>query len=164
MPKFDLNIFWRLVVPVPFILLVGLVVAWIFIPPAIVKNAEDAAISSALQTAQQFKTIRGYYTKNVISKVVKSGVLKPSFNHATEPQGVPLPATFIHDMSDLLAKENTSIKLFSAFPFPHRGDRKLDEFQASSWEALNDDPKSVVSQRFDHDDESIVSSGWRWPT
>ena len=130
--------------------------AWIFIPPAIVKNAEDAAISSALQTAQQFKTIRGYYTKNLISKVVKSGVLKPSFNHATEPQGEPLPATFIHDMSDLLAKENTSIKLFSAFPFPHRGDRKLDEFQASSWEALNDDPKSVVSQRFDHDDESIV--------
>ena len=119
-------------------------------------NTRASAVETAVQTANQFKTIRGYYTKNVVKKALADGSIKPSFNHKSEPGSIPLPATFIHDMSELLSEEDTSIALYSAYPFPLRKERRLDDFQRQAWERLNADPTSVFSRQETRDGVEVV--------
>ncbi len=159
MPQFrNLNssLLFKLAVPVPLVMVLCLVAAWYFIPQSVIQHARESAVNSAVQTANQFKTIRGYYTNNVIRKVVADGNLRPSVNHATEPDAIPLPATFIHDVSALLSEQDTSIDLYSAFPFPVRGDRRLDAFQAETWDFLTDNPEEVASHDEDHNGRTII--------
>ncbi|MCG8693046.1 MAG: methyl-accepting chemotaxis protein, partial [Minwuiales bacterium] len=51
------------------------------------------------------------------------------------------------DMSALLAREDTSITLFSEYPFPLRRGRQLDDFQREAWEFLVREPEQVFSRR-----------------
>ncbi|MGI9491946.1 MAG: c-type heme family protein, partial [Geminicoccaceae bacterium] len=103
-------------------------------------NVVEATIVSAEETVNQFKVLRGYYTENVIKKVLANDGVKPSLDHQQEPDGVPLPATVIHDLSKLLSERDTQVKLYSAFPFANRGGRRLDSFQKEAWSALNQNP------------------------
>lgn len=141
------TILWMLVLPVPIVILLGVIATWLIVPSVVADNVRDQAVESAKQTAGQFKAIRGYYTRNVISKVVKSKVLKPTFSHKTQANGVPLPATFVHDMSALLEKEDTSVKLYSKFPFPNRNSRQLDGFQSAAWDFLVKNPDADFVQQ-----------------
>ena len=141
------SIVWKLILPVPIALAIAIAGIWLFLPNVIADNVRADAVRGAQQIANQFKTIRGYYTRNVIKKVVASDGLKPSFNHKTEENGIPLPATFIHDMSELLAEEDTSVSLYSDFPFPVRGDRTLDPFQRNAWAFLTANPDEVFVQQ-----------------
>jgi len=147
---------WRLILPVPILMVVAIIAIALIVPRVIADNARREAVRTGQQTAEQFKIIRKYYTNNVIKKVVKSGVLKPSFNHKSEANGVPLPATFIHDLSALMAKRDTTLNLYSKFPFPVRKDRKLDPFQNAAWAALNAKPDSVFSRRETRNGKEIV--------
>lgn len=141
------SLIWKLVLPIPVALVFVVIVASIYIPGKTEDNAVDAATSSVVQVANQIKVIRGYYTKNVISVVKKSDAIKPSYNHKNDDTAIPLPATFVHDLSDLLSKEDTSIKLYSAYPFPLRKDRVLDEFENEAWTYLRSNPAAVFSRR-----------------
>jgi len=133
------SILWKIVLPVPVAAILAVLLVFFVVPGMMRDNAIQNAVDSATQTVGQFKTIRGYYTRNVIGKVLSQSDLKPSFDHKTMDDGVPLPATFIHDMSDLLSKEDTSIKLYSGFPFPNRADRKLDGFEQEAWDKISKD-------------------------
>jgi methyl-accepting chemotaxis protein len=109
--------------------IVGLI---IYISNVSLNNTVDASKLNALSIIDQFKTLRGYYVKNVIKKVKGNETgLKISFDHKTMDDAIPLPATMIHDMSELLSKkgkDNIKLKLYSDFPFPNRKDRKLDSY------------------------------------
>ena len=144
---FNRSIIYKLALPVPIVILICLLAAWFAIPKIIGNNAFDAATRSALQTANQFKIIRGYYTKNVIKKAKANGSLKPSINHVGVPDAIPLPATLIHDLSQILSKQNTTMSLYSAFPFPNRKARKLDEFNQKAWDFLSKNPDQVFKQK-----------------
>jgi methyl-accepting chemotaxis protein len=137
---------WRLTVPIPLALVMAIVLIWFEVPKIITGNATEEAIRTSEQIAGQFKLIRAYYTENVVNKVVSKGVLKPSINHKTEEDGIPLPATMIHDLSALLAKKDTTINLYSRFPFPNRKDRVLDSFQQEAWDFLNANPGATFSR------------------
>ena len=134
------SIAWKLILPVPIALVFALVGIWIFLPQQIAANVRADAVRSGQQIANQFKVIRGYYTTNVIKKAKATGGLKPSVNHKTEEGSIPLPATLIHDLSDELKEEDTSINLYSQYPFQIRSDRRLDDFQTEAWEFLNANP------------------------
>ncbi len=150
------SIVWRLLLPIPIAMSLACLAIWLVLPKMIENNIRENAVSQGQQIADQFKTIRGYYTKNVIKKVIKSTDLKPSFNHKTEHNGVPLPATFIHDISKLLSKKNTSINLYSNFPFPIRNKRKLDNFQTNAWSFLTTNPDKVFSKQETQNGKQIV--------
>jgi methyl-accepting chemotaxis protein len=109
--------------------IVGLI---IYISNASLSNTVDSSKLNALSIIDQFKTLRGYYVKSIIKKVKGNDTgLKISYDHKTMDDAIPLPATVIHDMSELLGekgKENIKLKLYSDFPFPNRKDRKLDGF------------------------------------
>ena len=150
---------WALVLPVPIMVAIGIIAALIILPSLTLDNARQSAVETATQIADQFKTIRGYYTRNVIKKVVADGNLKPSFNHSSEAKGVPLPATFIHDMSDLLAEKDTNIKLYSTYPFPNRATRELDDFQLEAWEFLSKNPDAQFVRKEIRDGREVVRVG-----
>lgn len=141
------SLIWKLVLPIPVALVFVVIIASVYIPNRTEANAVDAATSSAIQVANQIKVIRGYYTRNVIAVVKKSDAIKPSSNHKNDDSAIPLPATFIHDLSALLSEEDTSIRLYSAYPFPLRSDRVLDSFETEAWSYIKDNPDAVFSRR-----------------
>jgi methyl-accepting chemotaxis protein len=133
------SIAWQLVLPMPMLLCCGMVAIWLFLPTQLANSVVESAVRNAEQTVGQFRTLRSYYTKNVVKKILKNGG-RASFNHKTETDSIPLPATVIHDMSELLAKESTTLQLYSPFPFPNRAARELDAFQAEAWAFLSANP------------------------
>ena len=78
MPKSMKSMVWKLVLPVPIALAVAIAVGWYFISQWTATNTVDAAIASAAETVGQFKTVRGYYTKNIIAKVKANGTINPN--------------------------------------------------------------------------------------
>ena len=124
--------------------IVGLI---IYISNASLKNTIEASKQNAVSIIDQYKTLRGYYVKSIIKKVKGNDTgLKISYDHKTMEDGIPLPATLIHDMSELLSKksgENVKLKLYSEFPFPNRKNRKLDEFGRQAMASFANDPDSV---------------------
>ncbi len=109
--------------------IVGLI---IYISNTSLHNTVDASKLNALSIIDQFKTLRGYYVKSIIKKVKGNDTgLKISYDHKTMDDAIPLPATLIHDMSELLSEkgeDNIKLKLYSDFPFPNRKGRKLDGY------------------------------------
>ena len=124
--------------------IVGLI---IYISNASLTNTIDASKENAVSIIDQYKTLRGYYVKSIVKKVKGNDTgLKISYDHKTMKDGIPLPATLIHDMSELLSKksgDNVKLKLYSEYPFPNRKNRKLDEFGKQALGFFANDPNAV---------------------
>ena len=147
---------WTIVLPIPLIIAVAIICISILVPKLTADNARETAVNSAIQTATQIRILREYYTESVISKAMKNGALSPSHDHQTDSNAIPLPATFIHDMSDLLKNENTTMSLYSALPFPFRNVRVLDDFQREAWRQLSIDPESIFTRQVDRDGSNFL--------
>ncbi len=156
MKTLNKSIVWKLVLPIPVVLVLGMAVAWFVLPAMISQNVRESAAVAGEQIVGQFKTIRGYYTKNVVQKAVKSGSLKPAIDHADDPNAIPLPATMIHDLSGLLSAQDTSISLYSGYPFPGRADRALDEFQSDAWNFLSENPEEIFVRQESQEGREVV--------
>lgn len=150
------RLIWKLALPVPLLLLIAVLGIWLALPRMITQNAYNDVVRSATQTVAQFKTLRAYYTDNVIAKVIASGALKPSFDHKDKPGIVPLPATMIHDLSALLGTAGTRINLYSDYPFPNRAGRILDGFQREAWAHLTRSPDATFVRRETRDGSEVV--------
>jgi methyl-accepting chemotaxis protein len=146
----------QMILPIPIVTVLALVVAWLLLPRLIAQHAVDGAIQSAQDTVRQFKALRGYYTKFVVAKVVGHGGLKANFDHQTDAATIPLPATMIHDLGNLLKPEGTNLALYSLYPFPNRQDRKLDAFGREAWDFLTTKPDGVFSRRETVDGKQVV--------
>ncbi|OUR75187.1 hypothetical protein A9Q77_04110 [Marinomonas sp. 42_23_T18] len=145
--KFYTNsLLMKLFIPVALIFIVMGSILVVYFSSAVRENAEASALPSAISTVQQYKTIRGYYTQNVVKKVLAGSNMKPHFNHKSNDNQIPLPATFIHDLSDEFSKQGMTLKLYSQFPFPNRNNRKLDDFAKQAWQELNKDPSRTISR------------------
>jgi methyl-accepting chemotaxis protein len=155
-PRLKPSIVWTLILPIPAVMLTALAVVWFMLPQQVADSARKTAVIAAQQTVAQFKTVRGYYTKNVIKKALQSKALKPSIDHKGKPGTIPLPATFIHDLSAELQKNDTTVSLYSGFPFPNRKDRQLDAFQQDAWAFLSANPDSVFSRQENTDGKEVV--------
>jgi methyl-accepting chemotaxis protein len=71
------SIAWQIILPIPVVTLLALLLAWLLLPSLIAQHAVDGAVQSAQSTVRQFKTLRAYYTKFVVAKVVKQGGSSP---------------------------------------------------------------------------------------
>ena len=141
------GLFTRMAIPVLALIIIIMLVLILFIPVQLHDTVTRNVIENSEATVNQFKTLRKYYTQNVIKKVVQSPDLSPGIDHRNAPDKVPLPATMIHDLSSLMADKGLTIKLYSNFPFPNRQNRQLDSFQRSAWDQLVQSPgKTVVEE------------------
>ena len=106
-------------------------------------NMYKQGIETAVNMVSQYKTIRAYYTKNIVVPVKKNKAMKINFDHAVKGDTIPLPATMIHDLSKLVSEssDGMELKLYSNYPFPNRASRQLDDFGKDAlthFEAAND--------------------------
>jgi methyl-accepting chemotaxis protein len=153
---FRRSLAWRMILPIPLVVVIGIAVIWFVVPRVVVEIATDGALSASQQIATQFKIVRTYYTENVVNKINKEGTFKPSVEHKNDAKAIPLPATMIHDLSALLSKQDTTLDLYSGYPFPNRKDRQLDAFQQKAWDYLSHNPQGVLSQNETRDGKNIV--------
>src|SRR3984893_6146106 len=147
---------WRLIVPVPIAIMLAVILIWLTVPRIIDSMAVTDAVLANRQVAAEFKTIRTYYTENVVNKVVKGGAFQANVDHRSNDKVIPLPATFLHDLGAALKDRDTTVTLFSQFPFPDRKDRRLDDFQQQAWAYLTSHPEETFSQAEMRDGKHIV--------
>jgi methyl-accepting chemotaxis protein len=118
-----------------------------YISKVSLENTVEASKLNAVSIIDQYKTLRGYYVKSVVKKVKGNDTgLKIFYDHKTMKDGIPLPATLIHDMSELLSKksgENVKLKLYSPYRFPNRAGRTIDSFGQEAMAFFDKDPNSV---------------------
>jgi len=153
---FRRSLAWRMILPIPLVVVIGIAIIWFVVPRVVVDIATDGAVTAAQQIATQFKIIRTYYTENVVNKINKEGTFKPSIDHKDDAKAIPLPATMVHDLSVLLSKQDTTLNLYSGYPFPNRKDRQLDAFQQKAWDYLSNNPQGFLSQNETRDGKNIV--------
>lgn len=125
-------------------------IVWVFyfIPPVSEENQKQKAIQEAKNVVSHLKTFRSYYTSNVVTKVKQQTSLDINYNHEINKNTIPLPATTIHNLSALLTKkEDIAINFYSAYPFPNRLGRKLDDFQLESIKFMNSTPNDVYVKK-----------------
>lgn len=134
----------------------GLVAIASFLPRAMKSAAIESAYRGNIATADQMKITRGYYTREVVAKAIASQALTPAYDHASKLNVIPLPATFVHDISELLRAKDTTLSLVSPYPWPHRGDRVMDEFQKSAWQAFQIDPSAAFSREEIRDGQRLL--------
>ncbi len=150
------SLFWKLALPVILLFAVVIIALGFYIPEQIQSRAVEGATASSKQTARQFKVLRKYYVQNILKKVKAGSTMRPAINHKNDPNAFPLPATMIHDLSALLKNEGTTVKLYSAYPFPNRKSRVLDSFQTVAWDYLVKNPDSVFVEEVKKNGTSIV--------
>ena len=75
------SIAWRVILPVPVTLIIVVGVIWATMPRLMESAAVHDAFLSNQQVAAQFKVIRGYYSENVVNKVLATGAVKASHDH-----------------------------------------------------------------------------------
>jgi methyl-accepting chemotaxis protein len=150
------SLFWRLALPVIILFTITIIVLSIYIPNQIEHRVIEGATSASKQTAKQFKVLRKYYVQNILKKVKAGSDMKPAINHKGNPNAFPLPATMIHDLSELLKNEGTTVNLYSAYPFPNRKSRVLDTFQSEAWDFLVKNPKSIYVKEAKRQGKVIV--------
>lgn len=144
------SLVFKFIIPIAAIFSVAIVSLAFYVPAQIENNTVAGIKQNAEQVVQQYKTLRSYYVKNVVKKVLGASEIKPAINHSGNPKAIPLPATLIHDLSKASEKSGMKIKLYSALPFPNRKNRELDDFQKEAWSFLqtNDQPyvqKTIVN-------------------
>jgi hypothetical protein len=150
------SIVWKLALPIPFALVLGLGLMWALLPGMVAENAKRNAIAEARHTVGQFKTLRAYYTEHVVKKAIANGSLKPATDHKSRADAIPVPATMIHDLSELLRGQELTVSLLSPFPFPNRRDRVLDEFQQQAWDFLQRHPDDAFVRQERRGDQEVV--------
>ena len=106
---------------------------------------------NAREMINRFKILRGYYTRNVITDVEGAQAnLKVGVNHKNNSAMIPLPATMIHELGELMSggdKWKSRIRLYSEYPFPDRKKRKLDDFSKESIAFLKKNPGEIFSRQ-----------------
>ena len=145
---------------------VGIITIMILNVKKDVRNSVIAySIKGAENTVQQFKTLRAYYTNSVVKTVKQydkslsvDKPLKLNFDHKDKNDTLPLPATFIHDMSSLLKnnKEGVKLNLYSKYPFPNRSARELDDFQKKSLDIIENSPSEVFYEVTKYNNRDVI--------
>ena len=140
----------KLFIPIVAISIVIMIGIYFYISNQVKSNIIDQSIINATNTVQQYKTLRKYYASNVVGKVKKNsnGSVKINFDHDTQNDTIPLPATMIHDMGALVSSQEggVKLKLYSDYPFPNRKSN-LDSFSKNAMQTFRNGAieKPIVS-------------------
>jgi len=135
---------------------IGIIIIASVVPFVFNESTVKEATIVAQNTAQQYSLLRSYYTKNIVSKLKGHTGISVSSGHRNKNNVIPLPATMIHELSELSQSSGLQIKLYSAFPFPERDNRILDTFQQQAWQQLNLKPNEPYISEQIKDERHVV--------
>ena len=94
---------------------------------------QEMALQGASLQAQTIGEVRQVYTSEVVDRL-KPFDIHATHDYASQERSVPLPATLTMEIGDRLNKnrDGAHIRLFSEYPFPHRRERMLDDFEKNA--------------------------------
>ena len=103
------------------------------------KAAKERTLEKASQAGNTIKNARHLYTSEVVDEAQHVAGMHITHDYRDTKYdsiggAIPLPATFSLDLAEAMSDTNTSIKLFSKYPFPIRKGRELTEFESNAWD------------------------------
>ncbi|REL34463.1 methyl-accepting chemotaxis protein [Thalassotalea euphylliae] len=141
------SILWKLLLPTISFFLFVIIGFAVLLPNTLSNNTQSETVDGAVLTAQQFKKLRTYYSKNIVQSVINpDSPIKASTEHKDKTGVIPVPATFLHDVSYEMSSEDTQFSLISPYPFANRSGRTLDDFNKKAWEFLTKNPDQAYSE------------------
>ena len=156
MPQSLNRLFWRMTLPVPIMLVVGILLLLFALPKAVEWNIKVTARENALQVAQDYRSIRDYYNTYVVEEVQSNADVTVSHMHLDSNGSIPSPATFLKEMTQQRGSDDVSISLVSPLPFKSRAQEPLDGFQQQAWNTLLEKPDEVLVRIEERDGKDIV--------
>ena len=75
------------------------------LPNYSVENKNRQMTDKAVSIINNLKSIRSYYTQNVIKEVKKHSTIKINYDHKEKIKTIPLPATLVHDLSEIMPEK-----------------------------------------------------------
>ncbi|WP_108061499.1 ATP-binding protein [Poseidonibacter lekithochrous] len=123
------------------------------LPNYSVENKNKQMTDKAVSIINNLKSIRSYYTQNVIKEVKKHSSIKINYDHKDKIKTIPLPATLVHDLSEIMPEKDMKIKMFSNYPFPNRKNRVLNEFEKDSLAWLINNPNKIYTKTLVNNNE-----------
>ena len=149
------SLLWSLAIPTCIAVLVLVAVVGSLTPGAVVESALDDAVMRSIHTAQQMRTLRSFYSDNVVNTAIRSGTqASPSYKDGHH--AIPVPTTFVLDVAQAFSNDDVKISLVSPYPWPNRAGRVLDRFETEAWEHLTQDPGSPFVWRGEVDGKSLL--------
>jgi len=135
---------WAIVIGV-LLLLAGLpLAAWLDL-----RNlAEQSLRLQASDLNSVITSVRGYYAKNVVARVLAHPeTTQVIHNYADVPGAIPIPATLSLELGKVIGEQqgNISYRFVSDFPFQGRAPHELDAFEKMALAKLRTDPKQLVN-------------------
>ncbi|MCH9852170.1 MAG: methyl-accepting chemotaxis protein [Alphaproteobacteria bacterium] len=147
-----------------YIFCVPLLVAFIVIVSTFSNVLEKYSISTATEVGvknlDQIRAIRNFYADHILTEALDAG-LSTDTEHRDSYGTVPAPATFLHDLSEIITETGTEANLYSPYPWPNRAGRILDERQQKAWDMLSGNPDAIYTEFSKNDNnERIVYVGY----
>ena len=136
-----------LVIPIIITAAVMLLGILYLVPHLSKEQDKKNAFYEAQRFAEYIRIFRAYYTDDILTKIKEHSDLKIDFDHKDKNDTIPLPATVMHDLANLFtSKVDMRVELFSAYPFPNRDKRVLDEFQKESLRSILEHPNEPYAR------------------
>lgn len=106
-----------------------------------ISQLERRAIATGEMLVRQIMADREYYTSRVVKRALDAG-MKISESYHDMPKAIPLPVTFVREVSEQTEKEGGySVRLISLYPI-NKFKGPKDEFEKYALEFVSKDPKN----------------------
>ncbi len=123
------------------------------LPVAVWLDLRNLAETSLLRQAKDLNSVvssvRGYYGRNVVGRVLASpGSTQVVHNYESIPGAIPIPATLSLELGRVISEQqqNISYRFVSDFPFKNRDPHLLDNFEARALSDLRNHPDQQLSE------------------
>ena len=136
---------WAIVIAV-LLLLAGLpLAAWLDL-----RNLSEQSLRlQANDLNSVITSVRGYYGKNVVGRVLAHpGATQVIHNYADVPGAIPIPATLSLELGKVIGEQqgNIAYRFVSDYPFKGRAPHELDNFEQAALDKLRSNPKQTVNE------------------
>jgi len=122
------------------------IVGLYYLPNESKKNNQLQLQKVAINMVDNIRDFRAYYTKNIISNTTLREHLLIDYDHAIKENTLPLPATLLHEMSEIIPRDGISMKMYSKHPFPNRASRVLNKYEDDSIDYLSKNPDAIFAR------------------
>jgi adenylate cyclase len=145
---------WLVVLGV-LVLLLGLpVAAWLDMR----ELSERILRRQADEVSRVIDDMRGFYSSDVVGRVMAKHDAVPTHNYKDVPGGIPIPATLSIELGQRISARNDAVRyrFVSDLPFKGRATHNLDSFEQNALESLRKDPKQAIVEAHGTLFESII--------
>lgn len=153
------SIAWKVTLPIIGFFLIVFIAVVAIVPSSLERATTTENVNAAVSSVGEIKRLRTYYSQTILKSVLSAPGVTASTDHKGKDGVIPVPATFLHDISDVMSGDSSNYKLYSPYPFKNRGQRQLDEFEQQAWQQLNANPNKPYYQLSNNNGKTLLTVG-----